>query len=92
MSDINPFSPEKKPNSAEEQSLWNRLLPRKYLKGEVMWNDDDFMPKDAKKEYIDVFRASYVLYFRQICESDVSASPLSLLHQICESDVILLLY
>ncbi|KAH0733846.1 hypothetical protein KY285_009553 [Solanum tuberosum] len=56
--------------NVEEQIVWDRHLPRKYLDNEIVWNDNDFIPNNAKKEYLHVFQACYVLYLRQICESD----------------------
>ncbi|XP_059286739.1 uncharacterized protein LOC132040144 isoform X3 [Lycium ferocissimum] len=69
-SESRQFSPEKKPNSAEELLAWQRELPCRFLANEVQWDDNGFIPKDASEKLPAIFHRIYGRYFNQICETE----------------------
>ncbi|XP_060171346.1 uncharacterized protein LOC132602534 isoform X3 [Lycium barbarum] len=69
-SESRQFSPEKKPNSAEELLAWQRELPCRFLANEVQWDDNVFIPEDASEKLPAIFHRIYGRYFNQICETE----------------------
>ncbi|XP_006342550.1 uncharacterized protein [Solanum tuberosum] len=73
---LNPNSDEEmadtksNPNSDEQLLVWQRELPRRFLAGEVLWDDDVFIPAGVSKEHSAILQKVYTKYFSQICETD----------------------
>lgn len=59
------------PCFAEELLDWQRGLPRRFLFGQVVWDDDAFIPEGASEKHRVIFRRIYRKYFLQIFASDV---------------------
>lgn len=71
-SESRQFSPDKEPCFAEELLDWQRReLPRRFLSGQVVWDDDAFIPEGASEKHRVIFRRIYRKYFLQIFASDV---------------------
>ncbi|XP_009596586.1 uncharacterized protein [Nicotiana tomentosiformis] len=70
-SESRQFSPDKEPCFAEELLDWQRReLPRRFLSGQVVWDDDAFIPEGASEKHRVIFRRIYRKYFLQIFASD----------------------